>query len=188
MKIRLNLATAPLENHRRFALGAALVGTVAVAALVLLSWHAYSARQEEKADRIKLAGLQQQMDKLRNDRRKLEAYFILPNVRQLRDRSAFLNALIAQRSFPWTKIFMDLEHSLPEGVRVVSIAPKMTEGRVEVRLVVGALSDESKLKFLRALEASKDFSHIQVLAETRPNRPGEADKVFLELMARYATT
>ncbi len=83
---------------------------------------------------------------------------------------------------------MDLERSLPEGVRVVSIAPKMTEGRVEVKLVVGALSDESKLKFLRALEASKEFSRIQVLAETRPTRAGEADRVYLELTAWYATT
>ena len=188
MKVRLNLATSALESNRRFAAGAVLIGTVAVAALVILSWHAYGARQTEKANRIALASLQKQMDSLRIERRRLEAYFNRPDIRQQRERSAFLNALIAQRSFPWTKIFMDLERSLPEGVRVVSIAPKMTEGRVEVKLVVGALSDESKLKFLRALEASKEFSRIQVLAETRPTRAGEADRVYLELTAWYATT
>jgi hypothetical protein len=57
-----------------------------------------------------------------------------------------------------------------------------------VKLVVGALSDESKLKFLRALESSKEFSRIQVLAETRPNRAGETDRVYLELTAWYSTT
>ncbi len=188
MKVRLNLATSPQENHRRFAAGAALVGTLAIVALVLLSWHAYSARLTERENRIKLANLQKEMDKLRAERLRLETYFNLPDIRQQRERSAFLNALIAQRSFPWTKIFMDLERSLPEGVRVVSISPRMTEGRVEVKLVVGALSDESKLKFLRALETSKEFSRIQVMAETRPTHAGEADRVFLELMAWYSTT
>ena len=188
MKVRLNLATSPLETHRRFALGAALAGTVAVAALVLLSWHVYSVRRAERALRVDLARLEKQMDKLRGDRRNLEDYFNLADSRKMRDRAAFLNGLIEQRGFPWTKIFMDLERSLPDGVRVVSISPKMTEGRVEVKLVIGATSDEGKLKFLRALEASKEFSRIQLLAETRPNRPEETDRVYLELVAWYSTT
>ncbi len=189
MKVRLNLATSPLENHRRFALGAALVGTVAVVALGLLSWHAYSVRRAERALRAETARLEKQMEQLRHQRRELEDYFNRAEIRKMRDRSGYLNGLIEQRSFPWTKIFAELEHILPDGVRVVSISPKMNEGRIEVKLVVGATGDESKLKFLRALEASKEFSRIQLLAETRPNRLGEVDKVFLELVAAwYATT
>ncbi len=188
MKVRLNLATSPLESHRRFALGAALAGTVAVAALVLLSWHVYSVRRAERALRLDLARLEKHMDQLRRQRRELEDYFNLADIRKMRDRAAFLNGLIEQRGFPWTKIFADLEHSLPDGVRVVSISPKMNEGRVEVKLVVGATSDEGKLKFLRALEASKEFSRVQLLAETRPNRPEETDRVYLELVAWYSTT
>ena len=188
MKVRLNLATSPLENRRRFALGAALVGTLAIVMLVLLTWHAYASWRAARDHRTKMARLEQEMDTLREQRRALEGFFNQPDNAKLRDRAAFLNALIEQRSFPWTKIFMDLERSLPEGVRVVSISPKMTAGRVEVKLIVGATSDESKLKFLRALEASKQFSRIQVLAETLPSRPGESDRVMLELVAWYATT
>jgi Tfp pilus assembly protein PilN len=189
MKIRLNLATSPLENHRRFALGAALVGTVALVVLVLLSWHVYSARRAERALRAEIARLEKQTEQLRRQRRELEDYFNRAEIRKMRDRSGYLNGLIEQRSFPWTKIFAELEHILPDGVRVVSISPKMSEGRIEVKLVVGATGDESKLKFLRALEASKEFSGIQLLAETRPSRAGEADKVYLELVAAwYATT
>jgi Tfp pilus assembly protein PilN len=187
MKIRLNLATAPLESHRRFALGAALLGTVGLVALVGLSWHAYSVWQADRSLRADIAKLEKRMDQLRRERRDLELFFNKPEIHKLRDRSAFLNGLIEQRSFPWTKIFMDLERTLPEGVRVVSISPKMNEGGVEVKLVVGATGDESKLKFLRALEESKEFSRVQ-LQLTRPGRPGEADRVFLELTAWYSTT
>src|SRR6266849_3599561 len=175
MKVRLNLATAPLETHRRFAAGAALVGSIAVIALVWLSWHAYKARRADSELRAERVQLEQRMDTLRRERRELEQFFNRPDVLKVRDRSAFLNGLIEQRSFPWTKIFMDLERILPEGVRVVSIAPKMTPNGVEVKLLVGANSDENKLKFLRALEGSRDFTRIQLLAETRPTKPGESD-------------
>ena len=40
MKVRLNLATAPLENQRRFVLGAGLTGGLALVLLGMLSvWH-----------------------------------------------------------------------------------------------------------------------------------------------------
>ncbi len=188
MKVRLNLATSPLENRRRFLFTAGLVGTVAIVALVLLTWHAYASWRADRKHRTTMARLEREMDTLREQRRALEQFFNQPDIAKLRDRAGFLNTLIEQRSFPWTKIFMDLERSLPEGVRVVSIAPKMDAGQVEVKLIVGAASDDSKLKFLRALEASKQFSRIQVLAETTPNRPGEVDKVMLQLVAWYSTT
>ncbi len=188
MKVRLNLATAPLETHRRFAAGAALVGSIAVIALVWLSWHAYKARRADSELRAERVQLEQRMDTLRRERRDLEQFFNRPDVLKVRDRGSFLNGLIEQRSFPWTKIFMDLERIVPAGVRVVSIGPKMNTGRVEVKLVIGATSDEAKLNFLRALETSKEFSRIQLLGETRPSQPEQAGRVVLELVAWYATT
>lgn len=188
MKIRLNLATSPLESHRRFALSAAVVGTLAIVTLALLTWRAYSVWRADRDYRTRMTRLETDMTQLRRQRHELEEIFSRPESLKLRDRAAFLNGLIEQRSFPWTKIFRDLEHTLPEGVRVVSISPKMAAGRVEVKLVIGAATDEGKLKFLRALESSKEFSRVQLLAETRPDRPGETDRVMLELVAWYATT
>ncbi len=103
-----------------------------------------------------------------------------------RQRAAYLNSLIQQRAFPWIKIFMDLEQILPEGVRVVSIEPKLEGDNVQLQVLVGALSDESKLKFLKALESSPEFSHIELLSETRPNRPEQTDRVMLALQAQYS--
>jgi Tfp pilus assembly protein PilN len=124
------------------------------------------------------------------DRRQqqLGAFFKSPQTIEDMQRAAFLNSLIEQRSFPWTKIFMDLEQTLPQGVRVVSIAPRMENGKVEVRLVVGAMTDEGKLKFLKALEGSTVFSGVQVRQEARRDQPGSTDRVLLELVAWYATS
>ncbi len=187
MKVRLNVATAPFENHRRFLLGSTLLGVVAFGALGVLSMDVYRGWRESRNTREQAGRLEAEMRELRKERRDLEEFFKRPETHRVMDRAAFLNSLIVRRSFPWTRIFMDLEQRLPEGVRVVSISPRMREGRVELKLVVGATSDEGKLQFLKTLERAKEFSSVQVIAERRQERPNEPDKVVLDLVAWYSS-
>jgi Tfp pilus assembly protein PilN len=185
MKVRLNLATEPLEGGRRFAFAAAAIGAVAVIAFIFLATHAYNVSREERQEKADLGQIQAQIADLDRQRSELELYFNDPAVLKVRDRAAFLNGLIEERSFPWTRIFMDLENLLPEGVRVVSISPKLAGDHIELHLVTGAVSDEAKLKFLRTLETSRSFSRIQVMSETRPEHKDDSDQVYLELVAWY---
>ncbi len=53
-------------------------------------------------------------------------------------------------------MFMDLEKVLPAGVRVVSIEPKQDKGRVEVKFIIGAASDEAKVKLLESTGRLED--------------------------------
>lgn len=185
MKPRLNLATSPLENHRRFLLGASLAGALALTVLVALGISTYRGWRANREMRSETARLQSELQEFRSQRRELEDFFKLPETRRVLDRAGFLNALIAQRAFPWTRVFMDLERQLPTGVRVVSIVPRMEGDHVEVKLSVGASSDEAKLKLLKALQESKQFSRFQVTAETRPTRQDESDRVMLDLTIWY---
>lgn len=188
MKIRLNLATDPASSGRRFAFGAAVIGGFAVLALILLASRAYFVSREARQQRQELAELQGEIDRLNDQRSQLQAFFMQPDVVKLRDRSTYLNSLIDERSFPWTRIFMDLENILPEGVRVTQIAPKLVGGHIELKLLAGAISDEAKLKFLRTLESSRSFSHIELMSETKPQKQTDEDKVYLELVAWYAVS
>lgn len=188
MKVRLNLATHPLENNRRFLLGALLAGWLGVTLLVVLGVYNLRVWRTTREWRSEMSLLQSENREFRGQRRDLEEFFKTAEARRVLDRAAFLNDVIERRSFPWTKVFMDLERSLPEGVRVTSISPRMQGGRVEVRLVVGAANDEGKLRFLKTLEESPEFSRIQVIGESRPARVEETDRVVLELIAWYAAT
>jgi Tfp pilus assembly protein PilN len=187
MKVRLNLATAPLESHRQFLAGAVLAGTVALAGLVWLSYNVASTWRANRAERSEIARFNAQLDRMSEQRQHLAAFFGTPKTREVMDRAAFINSLIDRRSFPWTKIFMDLEKVLPAGVRVISLAPKMDKGEVKLDLVIGAASDATKLQFLNALEAAPDFSQLQVRAERRTSQPGQADQIELELVAVYSS-
>jgi len=159
---------------------------VAVSVKNMLSDRAFQMWRSETAFRMEQAQINADMDRLRGERRDLEQFFNQPETVQRRDLAAFLNALIAQRAFPWTRIFMDFERSLPPGVRVVSIEPRLVNNYVQLRLTIGAANDESKLEFLRALESSKSFSHIAVEGERKSDQPSDNGEIVLQLEARYS--
>ncbi len=189
MKTHFNLATAPLENNRRFIAGTSALGILALAAMALLSLHAVSARRANRAMRAQIDNLHsririslRQQDVLRNE-------FKSPQAVEALKRSTFLNGLIEARTFPWTKMFADLEQILPPGVRVISISPQMDkDGRVRVVLSVGAVNDEQALKFLNSMSSSPVFSDLHVNQETHPTKAqqGQDDTVLVNLEAHYS--
>jgi len=65
----------------------------------------------------------------------------------------------------------------------VSIQPQLVKGHMFVRLTVAATTDESKIKFLHAMENSVAFSNVELLSVH--NAQNSADQA-LELNAIYA--
>jgi hypothetical protein len=84
------------------------------------------------------------------------------------------------------KMFMNVEKMLVQGARVVGSGPKRVGDTVQLTFLVGAVSDESKLKFLKSLEQSPEFSHIQLLSEDHPTQVTQFDRVVLSLQAEYS--
>jgi len=170
MRVRLNLASKPLESHRRFLAGSGLAAFVAAILLIYLSWHVYSVRSAATEGRIRLASMDKELQQYEAERQDLVKFFNRKDIASLKDRAYFLNGIIDARSFNWTKMFMDLEQILPAGVRVISIEPKQFAGHAELKLTVGATSDEAKLKFLHALEQSRQFSDVTEVREYTPSQ------------------
>jgi hypothetical protein len=71
---------------------------------------------------------------------------------------------------------------------VVSISPTLVNGRAEVKLEIGSLTDEGKIQFLQAIEKSKVFSGLVVVSEHHPNEAGATDKTVVSLSVWYSTT
>src|SRR6202142_2922293 len=189
MKLQLNLSTTPLENKRPFAAAATVLGAVGLLTFLLLAHAAYTSWRANRQLRSEISHWQSEIRANRQKQAELDAYFQTPQAREVLDRAAFLNSLIGQRSFPWTKIFMDLERTLPAGVRVVNIAPTLRNGKAVVQITVGAATDESKIKFLEELEKSPAFSNVQVQEERHSEQQtAAADQIVLQLTAWYQTT
>ena len=188
MKVRLNVATNPLQTHRKFLAVSGLIGAIAGIVFLALGWHVYSARKSNEALRAKAAAVRQEMVGLMRQREELESFFKEEQNAKLNERSTFLNSLIDEQSLNWTQMFMDLEKILPTGVRLLSIEPGHDKGKVLVRLHVGAISDEAKLKFLRALENSPAFKEVREIneASSEPQQgSGDLDHLQIQLTAVY---
>jgi Tfp pilus assembly protein PilN len=184
MYVRLNLATRPLISHRRFLVGAALLGLVAGVLFLSLGWRIYRLRKADEDFRARQAKIEQELARQKQRHDDLEAFYARPENKDLEARAKFIGTVIEARSFNWTKMFMDLEHTLPPGAHVLRIEPKLDRGTVGVKFLVGAASQEAKFKLLQSFEESKSFSHVEVYSEELP-RQGSTDALNVEFSAIY---
>ena len=148
-----------------------------------LGWHAYSDLKSREALRRKEQENNARAESLQRRRRELDEFFSRPENAKLKERSQFVKGLVDERAFDWTQMFMDMEKLVPAGVHVVSIQPQLEKGHMFVKLAVAASSEESKIKFLKAMETSTAFSNVQLLSDRKLTG---ADQALLELNAVYA--
>ena len=164
MRLKLNLASQPYAEVRRFiarwtlllALMIVVSGVlVYFASLSLRTW--YSARSEEAKVQTKMV----EADQIRAN---AQSYLNQPQNRDTRDRSQFLNELIARKAFSWTQVFSDLEKLMPVGLHVVSVTPAVNENsQIEVKMTVNGRSPERAIELVKRLEDSKHFTSAQII-------------------------
>lgn len=187
MLVRLNLATNPMETHRRFFAAAALVAFLGALLVLDLGWHFYSLRKADSDLRARTQKVQTEIEQLNAQKKELDAFFSKQQDAHVQDRTNFLSSVIESRSFNWTQMFMDLERTLPPGVHVVRISPTLDKGTLAVKFTVGAVSEDAKLKLIKAFENSKSFSHVRLDSEKLASQPG-MDPLTIEFSAVYSTT
>lgn len=184
MYVRLNLATKPLVTHRRFLAGAALLGVLGSLLFLILGLRFYSLRKADADLRAKSSQYQQEMVALDAQRGDLDRFFSQGDTAKLQGRASFIRNVIEARSINWTQMFMDLEKTLPPGVHIVRIEPKLDKGIVTVKFVVGAANEDAKLKLVKAFEDSKSFSSIE-MESVRIATQGTGDPLTIEFTAVY---
>ncbi|MBS1820392.1 MAG: PilN domain-containing protein [Acidobacteria bacterium] len=165
MRISVNLATRPFVELRPLfaklrlvAIGLALLAVVL--GLTLRSLNAKARTAEAEMNAIKARTLSYQQERQGNEARMRQ-----PQNMAVLERSQFLNALFAAKSFSWTAVMMDLERVLPAGVQVTSIEPATSKtGEVSIRLRVSGDRDRT-VELVRNLEHSQRFINPRLAGE-----------------------
>jgi Tfp pilus assembly protein PilN len=186
MYVRLNLATKPLISERRFMVFATALGLLGGVLFLALGWQYYQLRKSDAEMHASSQALQTEMQRVTAQRQELEHFFAQQENAGLQERAKFTMSVIEARSFNWTEMFMDLERTLPPGVHVVRIEPKLDKGTVSVKFTVGASTEEAKFKMLQAFENSKSFSQVELMGEKTGSQPGQ-DPLTVEFTAMYKT-
>ncbi len=115
---------------------------------------------------MQMDSLRAQTLKYQQERAGDEARMRQPQNMDVLERSKFLNALFAHKSFSWTAVMMDLERVLPGGVQVTSIEPVISkEGDVQIRLRVSGDRDRA-IQLVRNLERSQRFLTPRLAGES----------------------
>src|SRR6266576_3275754 len=119
MRVRLNLATKPLESHRRFLVGAGLSAFVAAVSFVMLGWHVYSVRKAATEVRARTERIREEYARYEEERNDLKRFFDQKSIKGLSDRAAFINGIIAVSSFHSTKMILFSDNTLPGGAPII---------------------------------------------------------------------
>jgi type IV pilus assembly protein PilN len=176
MKAGINLASQPFRRNRPVIVAAYLLSAALVLLLGLQISLIWMERSQLTETRQTIDTLEQSLRSVSKQQATLAAVQRKPENAQVLERSAFLNSLIYRKVISWTKIFSNLEVTLPHNVRVISIRPYLTQNNeVILEMNVGAEQTDPVLQLLVRLETSPAFGTTSV-ANRQP--PSQADPLY----------
>lgn len=187
MRLDINLASNVYEDSRQFwirwgiALGLLSIVTVGLLALAVTGF--WEARQ----DRSKISELESKIAQRDKERAEAEALLNRPENRVIRDKSQYLNDLIARKAFSWTKAFEDLERVMPPRIHLVSIQPQLNDNnQLEIKMMVAGESSEKAIELVKRMEDSKHFRETRIESQEAASiQPGSTDTVQFQINALY---
>ena len=164
--LRTNLATRPFYNERavRFVLG--------VVALLVLGVSAFNAIELLRlTDSQRTLGAhavdsEREAGRLRSEAATIRAQINAKELEVVANAAREANSIIDQRAFSWSELFDQLEHTLPDDVRITAVDPTLTpQGQFIVNIGVQARRSEDLDAFIEALEKTGSFRNVITPAE-----------------------
>ncbi|MGA2270681.1 MAG: hypothetical protein ABSH44_19585 [Bryobacteraceae bacterium] len=161
MRIPINLASQPFRRGRAM-LAASLAESLLLAGTLGVLITLIMADRAQLADvRSDVDGLDRQIRAVRTEQERMDAVLRKPENAEVLERSVFLNALLYRKGISWTRIFADLERTVPYNVKVLAIRPSVnSQNQVTLDMTVGAESPEPVIQLYRALEESPLFGSV----------------------------
>jgi len=114
-------------------------------------------------------GLNRQIRAATAEQGRLDAVLRKPENAEVLERSVFLNALLYRKGISWTRIFADLEKTVPYNVKVLAIRPSVnSQNQVMLDMTVGADSPEPVIQLYRAWRSLRCSARLWSTAACRP--------------------
>ena len=158
--VRINLSTRPFYNERLVTFLIALAGVIAigVAAFSVQQILSLSAKRTELRGRIAQA-------EAATNRANVEAATIRKTINDRALRSLALsttqaNRLIDERTFSWTVFFDIIGKTLPDDVRIDSVAPSIDKDGVLVFMTIVSKRTDDLATFIERLQSTGAFYDV----------------------------
>ena len=171
LRVPLNLASRPFFNNRKFytaslLLGLALVVLSAANLFLYLAHRSQSLRLNRE-----LSNQTAEATRLEKEQQEIWARLQQPETEDFLNLVDYLNPLIAQRTFSWTRFLNQLENLLPHQVQIVAITPRIVESEIVVEIFCNARSGADYIEFISRLEEASDFYAVNLMTEDVSKSP-----------------
>ena len=171
MKIPINLASQPFRRDRPLIFASVAVGVLLLVTLGTLISLAVTDRAQLADTWRNIDQLNRQIRKISAEQATLDAVPRQPDNAEVLERSVFLNALLYRKGISWTRIFADLEKTLPHNVRIISIRPFVNaQNQITLDMNVGSETPEPVIDLLKALETSPLFGSAYLHSSLPPSQ------------------
>jgi hypothetical protein len=164
--LRTNLSTRPFYNIRavQVSLGALALLVVILTGLNLMQLVRLTASERALGARAQQAEAEAQ--RFRDEARRIRSQIDAKELSEVAAAAQEANAIIDLRTFSWSDLFVQLESTLPESVRLTSFRPQEDrEGRLVMTLGVQARRVQDLESFLDALEKNGRFRNVLAAQE-----------------------
>ena len=185
MSAQPNLSSNPFRNRVLPWTVTALVSLISIVLLLYLAQATMSINAKTLAAQREVADLRKETDTLNRRAKDVEIALTPDQRRELK----YAHALVDRKRFSWTRLFADLENSLPGGVRVTRIAVKevtVQDDRpvADLDLVVASKTSTVVTEMIQNMEAEGVF-HAELVAQNPQRGKGESGSEY-ELAVHYA--
>jgi Tfp pilus assembly protein PilN len=164
----INLASRPFRNER---LPKVLLMSASLLVFTLTVVHGFAAVRLLPGNTSKLSqevnALEEEGRKLREEGTRLRS--AKPDPADAA-RWAVLKDLVDRKVFSWTRLLAILEESLPKGVRLVTVSPRVSKGQFNLNVEAIARTSEDGYELIRVLEERPEFS--AVIPSSRTEKEG----------------
>ncbi len=178
LRVPLNLATKPFFNNRRFYAASLLLGLVFVvlsaANLILYLAH----RSQSLRLNRELAEQTAEAGRLEQEQQEIWARLQRPETEDFLNLVDYLNPLIAQRTFSWTRFLNQMENLVPHQLQIVAVAPRIAESEIVVEIYCNARSGADYIEFVSRLEADPNFYQVNLMTEDVSKSPNFVGKHY----------
>jgi Tfp pilus assembly protein PilN len=184
MPAQTNLSSNPFRNRVLPWTVTALVSLISIVLLLYLAQATMSINAKTVAVQREVADLRKETDTLNKRAKDVETALTPDERRELK----YAHALVDRKRFSWTRLFADLENSLPGGVRVTRIAVKevaIQDDRpaADLDLVVASKTSTLVTEMIQDMEAEGVF-HAELVAQNPQRGKGESGSEY-ELAVHY---
>ena len=161
MKIPINLASQPFRRDRAMFAASAAVSVALLMTLGLLIYLAMLDRAQLGDLRAGIARLNNRIASVGREQSAMDAVLRKPENEVVLERSVFINNLLVHKAISWSRLFTDLEKTIPYNVKILALHPSVNgQNQVSLDMTAGAESPEALIAFLRALEQSTLFGGV----------------------------